>query len=288
MQDSDNSGAEAVNNPVAGQDAGQAPASDATPPAADTGGDTPPPAPEWKLPPEFEKASWAAKVKSQEDVYKLVDNLNSAIGKKAIVPTEETHSPEEVERYYNEMLRPKDIEAYTLPTEEEGYVPSGFEQDFKTMAHEAGLSPRQWSIISQKFNEFGQKQYEASIDPNAFAQQFQETFKTKDDSFRKQLDSFIVDALGEQTATEIFNMPNEAALHYYKTMDAIRKKFGAQESGLPANSQPSSPTQAKSLSDQRGEIREKLIEANNKGDWKTAETLQKQLIELANQEVKGK
>ena len=50
--------------------------------------------PEFSIPDEYSQKSYASKIKSQDDVWKQLDNMSSLIGKKAVVPNAESSDEE--------------------------------------------------------------------------------------------------------------------------------------------------------------------------------------------------
>ena len=63
---------------------------------------------DFALPDEYKESKWAQKVKSQDDLFKLIENQDALIGKKTIKPIDyETATPEQITEYHK-SLAPED------------------------------------------------------------------------------------------------------------------------------------------------------------------------------------
>jgi len=101
--------------------------------------------------PIFEKYS------SQYEANKALVKAQELIGKKGIIPPDENASKEDWDNFYKELGRPEKAEDYTLP-EVEGLpedlpIDETLQNDFKTWAHEAGLTQKQVNFIYEKYQQ---------------------------------------------------------------------------------------------------------------------------------------
>ena len=105
--------------------------------------------PEFSLPDEYKDKPWAEKIKTQDDVYKQLENLNGLVGKKVIHPIDyETATPEQIQEHYSK-LAPEDASKYNFG---EGGDPE-FQKAIGGVFKEFGINEHQASGIAQKIGE---------------------------------------------------------------------------------------------------------------------------------------
>jgi hypothetical protein len=103
---------------------------------------------EFSLPDEYKDKPWAAKIKSQDDVYKQLENLNGLIGKKTIQPIDyETATPEQIKEHYSK-LAPEDVSKYNF-----GDGDPEFQKVVGSIFQEFGINEHQASGIAAKIGE---------------------------------------------------------------------------------------------------------------------------------------
>lgn len=122
----------------------------------------------FNLPDEYKDKGWASKIKSQDDVYKQLDNLDSMIGKRpAGIPSKDA-SDAEWEKFYQAAGRP-DEPTYEFKAPEglpEDSDLSDFNSKASELFHKAGLNPMQAQKLYDAYlgleMQAGEKQTEAS------------------------------------------------------------------------------------------------------------------------------
>lgn len=67
------------------------------------------------VPKEYAEKGWAKKIKSQEDVFKLIDNLDSLAGKKMVVPDFEKAPQADIDAYLANLRGDTKTEDYVFP-----------------------------------------------------------------------------------------------------------------------------------------------------------------------------
>jgi len=103
---------------------------------------------DFALPDEYKDKPWAAKIKSQDDVYKQLDNLNGLVGKKTIQPIDyETATPEQIAEYYSKTA-PEDVSKYDF-----GEGDADFQKAVGGVFKEFGINEHQASGIASKIGE---------------------------------------------------------------------------------------------------------------------------------------
>ena len=123
-----------------------------------------PAAAEFKLPDEYKDKSWAGKVKTQDDLYKQIDNLTALVGKKAVIPNLKDATAEEREAFYSQ-LRGKDAAEYPIPAHEAFPTPAETQPLVAKLFMDNGVSPVQAEAIIKGYQDLGAKQLAAQFDP---------------------------------------------------------------------------------------------------------------------------
>lgn len=108
----------------------------------------------FSIPDAYKDRGWTSKIKSQDDVFKLIDNQDQLIGKRpAGIPAADAPQ-EEWDKFYAAAGRPEKHDAYKL-TDPEG-LPEGADlTEYRTEAmeimHKAGLTQRQAETLWKEF-----------------------------------------------------------------------------------------------------------------------------------------
>jgi hypothetical protein len=105
------------------------------------------------VPEAYKDRGWAAKVKSQDDVFKLVDNQDQLIGKRpAGIPAPDAPQ-EEWDKFY-QAARPESPDKYTLPDIEglpEGVDLTESKKTAMDLMHKAGLTNKQAADLWKEY-----------------------------------------------------------------------------------------------------------------------------------------
>lgn len=128
---------------------GDAPVSDAPATGQETGT---PVNTDFKIPDEYADRGWKDKVKSQDDVWKLLDNSQQLIGKRQ-TPGDDA-SDEEWSEFFGKIGKPESADKYELTDPElpEGVeLPDDFKDKARSVMHEAELTQKQADKLYQAY-----------------------------------------------------------------------------------------------------------------------------------------
>src|SRR5688572_22407573 len=132
-----------VENPAPSPTPAPAPAADHNPAPAPNPAPVPDPTPapvapaEYKIPDAYKDKPWASKIKTEEDVWKQLDNTQELVGKKHAHPAKDA-PPEEWDKYFA-GLRPETAEAYEF----KDHPNPEFAKSVGNILFEAGISEHQ-------------------------------------------------------------------------------------------------------------------------------------------------
>lgn len=102
--------------------------------------------------------SLCEKFTSLSALAKSYRHLESLIGKKGLTPPDEHASPEQVDAFYNRLGRPEKAEAYAFEKPKDWPEDAPWDAErlgaFKTAAHKAGLSQKQFGALVDWANQY--------------------------------------------------------------------------------------------------------------------------------------
>lgn len=225
-------------NPQGQQPTGQQPA------AGGDGGQPQgqPQTPAFAVPDAYKEKGWASKVKSMDDVFKQLDNLDTLAGKKTVTAIDyATATPEEIKAHHAK-LAPADISAYKFSQPDD---PTS--QAVGSAFREAGINEHQGQAVIKALAPFFEKM-DADVKSNATSEEgymklskeaFGDTFKDTIGKVEKVLKEHAPD---DATKKALDDMPNDQRIavdktvnklvdHYEQRIAKILKEHGIQESG---------------------------------------------------------
>lgn len=195
---------------------------------------------EFKVPDEYKEKGWIKNIKSEQDVWKMLDNAQSLIGKKTVVPDLEKASPEEIESYYSQ-LRPKD-KAYDF----DGIEDDAKKAVFSEMLYKNGISKKQGSDLVKQYQEYEKSLIEQLTSESGFIEEMKASFGEDYKKKGGETLSAIKQVLTEQDQIALDQMPNNVHGLVYRLVSSITEKYGAKELGLGGTSKGSDGSPAPS------------------------------------------
>lgn len=190
----------------------------------------------FKLPDEYKDKSWAAKVKSQDDLYKQLDNLTTLVGKKTVIPNLKDATQDEREAFYSQ-LRGKDAAEYVIPPHDSFPTPPETQPVVAKLFMDNGVSPTQADAIIKGYQELGAKQLAEQFDPEGMKKSLNTAFGDKWEQTTAGIRNTITTMMSPDDAKALDNIPNNILGVVYRTLgntinatNEVLKKYGAKES----------------------------------------------------------
>lgn len=203
----------------------------ATPPAEKPPGNEPPATPpaEFKVPDEYKDKPWAAKVKNESDLWKQLENLNVAVGKKVVAPDLETATPKQIEEYYAQT-RPESKDAYVVP---EGVAPE-YREAVTEILHKHGISKKQGSDIIADYLAAEKSKDAVHFEQGAFEKQLETSFGADWKNTAGQTAAAIAKNLSPEDKALFDAMPNEVLGVFYRLTNNLVAGYGIEDGGHAA------------------------------------------------------
>lgn len=195
------------------------------------------------VPEAYASKGWAKDIKSPDDLWKLTDNAQSLIGKRA-APAPDAPA-EEWTNYMKQLGMPEKPEGYTLSDIEgvpEGMDLAPFKQQAQQLMHKAGLTPRQAEALWKEYvgTELGAMS-KAQEDANKiYSELTTKHFGDKISEVEAVAQEAIKAFVPEELRAAISKAPSDAlvamqalAINAKAEIDRVKKEYGA-EGNLPS------------------------------------------------------
>ena len=206
----------------------------------------PPKAGEWKLPDEWKDKPWAAKIKSEADLYKQLDNLNTAVGKKIVVPDLNAATEAEREEYFKLTRPTAGVEAYQFGDSIDPALKAGMGESLL----KNGVPEFVANNIIKDYQAYEGKVLAAQYDPEAIKATMTATFGDKWEAVTGATKNALTKVMSPEDNQLIDNLPNAYIGLIYKTfgnvikaVEKVRADYGIKESAahILAGHAPTAP-----------------------------------------------
>lgn len=210
------------------------PAPAATPAPAPSPAAPPAPSPEpapYKIPDAYKDKPWAAKIKSEDDLYKQVDNLTALVGKKTIVPDLTKATEAEREEYYAQT-RPKDAAEYVFGETTDPIISKGMGESLM----KNGVSAVQANAIIADYQAAEKAFLAVQYDPAGVQAAMEPSFGKDWQAVTGQTKLMLDKIMTPEDTALIDNLPNSYISLIYRTLgntikavDKVAKEYGMKE-----------------------------------------------------------
>jgi len=184
----------------------------------------------FSVPDAYKDRGWASKIKTEDDVYKQIDNLQSLVGRKAIAPDLSKATPEEKEEHYA-TLRPTDKAAYKFDEGTPDYYRDAF--------YKVGLTAEQANELIQDVKGKQEAEFATMKDPAKFDESLKTAFGDAWETKNKEIFAFMQQSPLTEAEKGMFDqLANDTQLINYKIANyameqiaKVKEEYGAKESG---------------------------------------------------------
>lgn len=211
------------------------PAAPETPAPEVKPGETPPAA--YKVPDAYKEKPWASKIKSDEDLWKQVDNLQTAVGKKGmIIPDFKTATPEQIEEFVS-ATRPSDKGVYKFG---EG-VDEAFTGEVGDIFLKNGISEYQGNKVIEAYQALEDKRVTEATSADGFKSTMAKSFGDKYEGDVKAATDEFSARMTPEDKQMLEGIPNQYLGMIYRLTRSMQKAYGAKENGSAHTGDNGSP-----------------------------------------------
>lgn len=201
----------ATSQPVA---TNQAPAAEAQAPASQG----------FQVPDAYKEKPWAAKVKSNDDVWKALDGAQELIGKKTLPPIDFAKAtPEELTKF-NETMRPSDVKAYNL--EAVGLPP---DHAIGKILHESGVPAHQGHAAIKAYQAFEAAEMQKATSAEGFKEAMKGKFGDGYEPIVAAGEKLLKQHLSDESKQLMDRLPNSVLPAVYELVANMQKAYGVTE-----------------------------------------------------------
>lgn len=181
----------------------------------------------FSLPEEYRDKGWAKNIKTQDDVFKMLDHSQSLIGKKTIgIPDFGNASESEIEDFYSK-LRPESAEEYNL----EGLD----EQDntlFKDAFYKLGLSKHQADNLIETYKKSIEEAYKPLFSEDGYKKEMANRFGDKTVEVTNKVNNFLKTELSSEDKEIVEKLPNNVLGVIYDVVNRIVTRYAINDSDI--------------------------------------------------------
>lgn len=184
---------------------------------------TPPP---FKVPDAYKDKPWAAKIKTEEDLFKQIDTLDALKGKKQVVPDFKTATPAEIEQYYAQT-RPENKDAYQFGENTDPALKGTIADSmFKN-----GISATQANAIIKDYQAAEAKAVEGMFSAEGMNAELEKAFGAEWKEVGGLTARILKQNLNAGDAAMMDKLPNQFLGLVYRMANNLIKGYGIKESG---------------------------------------------------------
>lgn len=221
------------------------------------------PGKEFKIPDAYKDKPWAAKIKSEEDLYKQLDGAQELLGKKTIMPDLEKATPKEREEYYA-SVRPKSPEDYKF---DDAATTPELKGAFGKLLFDNGISAYQGNKLIEQYNAMEAAQRNEMFSEEGFLKTLETSFGKDYKPIAAEADKILKENLSDADYAELDSkIPNQYVGIMYRFAAKIKEQYGISESGKAAAEDPSGNNPG-DIKAKQTELRAKIREADKAGKF---------------------
>jgi hypothetical protein len=190
---------------------------------------------EFTIPEAYRGKDYLQGAKSMEDVFSMLDNAQTLIGKRPAGIPQENASQEEWDKFYQSMGRPEKPEDYQFATPEGVQVNEEFSGAMKKLLHGAGLSQKQAEMIQAGYDAFAAQS--ATQNDEQFEQLAKDTFGTDQEKVLATAKGLIAAHMPDTFKEHLETLDNKSLILLSGVLNNIQKKY-IREDQLPSGGEP--------------------------------------------------
>lgn len=201
-----------------------------TPPASGATGN-PPPDFRTTIPEAYRDKPYLRDAKASEDVFKMLDNAQTLIGKQGKRVPADDAPKEEWEKFHAEMGRPETPDKYEFQRAEGMEIDQETEKAVRAIFHEAGLSSKQAKLIQTKYDGLIAQAVKAQEEAhnNEFKTLSKELFGDKADDALAKSQELMAILAPEAAKKYLPGLDNQSAVLLASIMSEVQKRFVGED-----------------------------------------------------------
>lgn len=214
----------------------------------------------FKLPDAYKDKPWAAKIKTEDDLYKQIENAQALLGRKQVVPDLGKASDAEREEYYAQ-LRPADVEAYGLKDVPDTVLLPDVKTALGEQLLKQGISPVQAKPILEAVAKASDAEAAKLYAPENFQVEAEKVMGANYDP--KPLNAIIKSNLSADAYAGINALPNVQLAAIHRAMKELVDQYGIKETSAHTETTQGKTTPP-DVDAQRAQYRKEIADLRHK------------------------
>jgi hypothetical protein len=221
---------------------------------------------QFSVPEAYKEKGWAKKVKTQEELFKLVDSQDVLIGKKTVVPDFEKGDPKDIEAYLAQLRGDAKLEDYAA------LLPKDLDKEsageISQLLFSGGLPKPLASKIIAGYAAIEQKVMAKRFSKDGIDGMLKESFGKDGADYKKVAGgvvNFTKELLSEEDQKFIdTKLPNDALGVFYRLAHSVMSKFGVKEGYIAGEGGGEGGSGKGDISKRAGELRKQIADLSGK------------------------
>lgn len=182
----------------------------------------------FKIPDEYKDKPWASKVKTLDDLWKQLDNTQTLVGKKTIVPDLTKATDAEREEYFAQT-RPKDVAEYVFADTAQGPVDPAIKTAMGDILMKNGVSAFQANNIIKGYQEAENALLTQQFSPDGMKSALETAFGADWEKVTGHTRRMINGLMSPDDQKALDHLPNTYLATIYRTLGNVVKAYGVKE-----------------------------------------------------------
>lgn len=186
---------------------------------------------EFKIPKEFADKGWAKKVKSQDDLFKQLDSLDSVAGKKFAVPDLSKIEDPDVKAYIETLRGGTKKEDYKFGGKTKPEVATKYADSFYNNGIPKSIADR---LVSDH-EKIQEAEVAAMFSKDGMTVELKKIFGDAHEKKAGEVVNILASLLSPEDKAFVENgLPNNVVAFMYKHLNVVHEKYGAVDTGAGA------------------------------------------------------
>lgn len=212
----------------------------------------------FQVPDAYKEKPWAAKVKSNDDVWKALDGAQELIGKKTLPPIDFAKAtPEELIKF-NETMRPADVKAYNLEA-----VGLPADHAIGKILQESGIPAHQGHAAIKAYQAYEAAQMAEATSAEGFKSAMKAKFGDGYEPVVASAEKMLKQHLSDEDKQLFDKLPNSVLPSVYALVANMQKAYGAHETGAQVSGNNDAGGIKVDVETQRADLRNQIQTLSN-------------------------
>lgn len=188
----------------------------------------------YNIPEAYRDKPWADKIKSEEDAWKQLENLNGLVGKKYLPPDYSKATPAEINAFKGQ-LRPTDKAEYSKALALDESIPEGDRTLYTELLHKAGVPVQEAQSLIKDFSGAVEAEKSKLFSDDGFKAELKQSFGDKWQETVNETSKTLRENMSPEDVKMLDEVPNKYLVMFHRLANKVNEAYGASESSIGLN-----------------------------------------------------